>query len=85
MNRDEKRNLIRNMLADKRLPGDRPGIAGTGRILMTGGTALPDPCAVCGTSPTEFRYGDPSGPGLAFDQECHAIWEEEIARRQRRP
>ena len=80
MNRDERRALIRKMLTDKRLPSDRPGIAGTGRILMAGGIALADPCTVCGISPTQFRYGDPSGPGLAFDHECHEIWEEEIAR-----
>lgn len=79
MNRDERQALIRQMLADKKLPSDRPGIAGTGRILMAGGTALPDPCAVCGARPTQYRYGDPSGPGLAFDQECHEIWEVEIA------
>jgi hypothetical protein len=66
------------MLTDKRLPPDRPGIAGTGKVLMTGGTALLEPCAVCGISPTQLRYGDPSEPGLAFDEECHAIWEEEI-------
>jgi hypothetical protein len=80
MNRDEIRRLVRKMLADGALPRDRPGIAGTGRILMTGGTALPDPCAVCGGRPTQFRYGDPCGAGLAFDEDCHTVWEEEITK-----
>jgi hypothetical protein len=69
MNRDENRVLIRKMLRDRRLPGERLGIAGTGKILMTGGTAPPEPCAVCGLGPTHLRCGDPSEPGLAFDQE----------------
>ena len=81
MNRDEIRGAVRKMLADGTLPRDRPGIAGTERILMAGGAALPDECVVCGERPTQYRYGDPCGPGLAFDEDCHAVWQEEITKR----
>lgn len=81
MNLTEIKVVVQRMLADGTLPRHRPGIAGTGRILMTGGSALPDPCVVCGQGPTQYRYGDPSGPGLAFDEACHRVWEAEITSR----
>lgn len=81
MKRDEVQVLVRKMVTAGTLPRDRPGIAGTGRILMTGGGTLPDPCKICGGRPTQFRYGDPCDAGLAFCEECHSVWEEEIRRR----
>ncbi len=75
---DEIRTLVRKGLADGTLLRQEPVIAGRGETLLGEGS-FPDPCAICGGTPSRDRYyPDRPGPGLAFHQRCRRIWLEEI-------
>lgn len=76
---DEIRALVRAKLADGTLPRQSPGIAGLGRPIVAE-VSVPDPCAVCGGTPSEVLY-DPDGPrpGPALHGRCFQIWHEEIS------
>jgi hypothetical protein len=82
MNDEQVRKRVRTRLADGTLPRDRPMIAQPvtpGQPVPVGlvaGSALNDPCVVCGEGATQMRYNSPAGT-LAFHHRCHTIWREE--------
>jgi hypothetical protein len=89
MTDDEIGTLVRAGLVDGTLPQQSLGIAQPEnpgqpiQSLMDLGS-FPDPCAVCGGSPTQARYSSPVGSGrsIAFHDRCHGIWMEEIGKRR---
>ena len=83
MTDDEIRKLVRKKLADRTLQrhytvvAERvgPGISTPAvETAFSLGSALPDPCVVCGEHPTQLRY---ERQRVAFHRECHRIWQEE--------
>ena len=90
MTDDEIRKRVQARLADGTLPRMPPIIAQPvapgqpTQVGLVGGSALPDPCAVCDESVTQMCYTPPSGRRLAFHHRCHEIWREEAAKPIRR-
>jgi hypothetical protein len=90
MTDDEIRKRVRARLADRTLPHDPPIIAQPvvpgqpTQVGLVGGSALPDPCAVCDERATQMCYTRPTGSRLAFHQRCHEIWREEAEKPIRR-
>jgi hypothetical protein len=85
MTDDEIRALVRVRLADGSLPRHTPVMARPlkpGQPPPTGivaGSALSDPCIVCGERSTQIRYNAARRP-IAFHKRCHEIWQEEADR-----
>lgn len=90
MTDDEIRKRVQAKLAEGTLMRDRPMIAQPvipgqpTQIGLIGGSALADPCAVCGEKATQLCYTPPTGGRLAFHQRCHEIWREEVEKPIRR-
>ena len=82
MTDDEIGTLVRTGLADGTLREPQV-IAGLGRPLLDGPVSRPNPCAVCGGTPSQVLY-DPDGPkpGPAFHERCWEILLEEIKKRR---
>lgn len=89
MNEEEIRKRVRARLADGTLPRQvrvaaqplKPGQPTP--EAFTVGSALGDPCAVCGERATNIRYNRPDGP-LAFHHRCEEIWRDEASKPIRR-
>jgi hypothetical protein len=81
MTEEEIRNRIILALAEARLPREIPKLKpGQPRqTLMEAGGALNDRCVICAEIATHIRYNLAEGP-LAFHQQCHDIWKEEVFR-----
>lgn len=90
MTEDEIRRRAQARLADRTLPRNPPMIAQPVvpgqpmQVGIVGGSALPDPCAVCDEGATQFCYTPPTGGRLAFHHRCHEIWREEADKPTRR-
>jgi hypothetical protein len=82
MTDNQIRRLVQERMANGTLPRDAPVIAQPvvpGQptpILLTGGSALPQPCSVCDETATQMHYNPPDGR-LAFHTRCYEIWREE--------
>jgi hypothetical protein len=83
MTEGEIRKLVRKKLAERTLQchyteiAERlaPGVSTPAvETAFALGSALPDPCVVCGQRPTQLRY---ERQKVAFHRECHRIWQEE--------
>jgi len=81
---DEIRQIVQKKLADGTLQRHYTWVAqpvGPGLSVpavdtaFSVGSALPDPCVVCGEHPTQLRY-EPHR--VAFHHECHRVWQEEV-------
>jgi hypothetical protein len=69
------------VMAQPLIPGASPGHRPPDAIVV--GSALSEPCAVCGAGATQMRYNAAAGP-VAFHERCHTIWEQEAAKPIRR-
>ena len=85
MTDDEIRTRVKARLVDGSLPRHislaSPPLGEDSPNVYTIGRELPDRCAVCGETATEFRYNQ---PGIAFHERCREIWQDEASKVTRR-
>ena len=78
LNDDEIMTLVRKGLTARTLREPQV-IADLGRPLLDGPVSRPNPCAVCGGTPSQVLYdSDGPRPGPAFHERCWEILLEEI-------